>query len=1160
MLRLHPSPLKCFAAILVLTLSLLCAAGANAQSTYGTLLGTVKDTSGALVAGAAVTVTESTTNISKTVTTDDRGDYQLPNLLAGTYDVTVTATGFKQFLRRGVPLDPRAEVRVDASLQVGETHTTVEVTGSAPVIATETATVDDVAKGKEISQLPINYRANSTSPFSAITTIPGVQVDSGGALGSASFSVSGNHPSQNEVSVDGFSVTSPRSNGPIAEMFPSTEQISELKVTSQIANAEYGQVGDIAFIGKSGSNTYHGSAFEYMQNDAFDANVPVLNFQPGDAPNTKAKKRNTDFGGSFAGPVRLPFYDGRDHTFFFVDFERNVQHTESIKRNKVPTPGMISGDFAYLLAAGTQLINPFTGAPFVNNQIPTAMLNPTSLKILDRIFPAPTVPNVDPLTGVDNYIVNLPAPISTNLYDIRIDRVLTKKQSLFGRFSWKKSTASSPQAFGTKTGPVDSIVDPKAFVVSHNYAIHQDLLNEFRFGINKQRSLSTFPKFPNGAALIADLGLQQLGTLPTTSGLPDFNFSGHTSNSPGGRANTLREKKIQIADNLTWIRGRHTIKTGFDLRTLGVAQTESFIEADNFGDYFFSSQYTGDDFADFLLGLPTSTQIVNAGPDFDGHARAYAFFGQDSFKVTPKLSIEFGLRYEYHPPFHDNTLQIANFDRANGSVVVPNAASLALATPAFLQSINACSLATPNPPSYGIFPCTPVITAAQDGIPESLRKSDKRKFLPRLGLAYRVNGKTVVRAGAGLYDETLLGTIFYSLTGIHTSPFQEFDNTPGFPSTPAIVFPNTKSSIVNNGSTGPPAGDATFGTANQIDLRDPYGEQWSLTVERDLGYSTGLRVTYTGLRSVGLVVSPDLNQIQPQSTLYDPTEKPFPNWNVIKTRDNGGYSFYNGLETVVTHRFSSGFFFQSSWVWSKNLSNAEGDDPNAGFANENGPRLTNRFNHRADYGDVTYTRRHRWLTTANIELPFGRGRKFGSNMNRFLDAVLGGWRNSDILIVQTGPFLTPTYSDNLDPSGTNANNRPGSQRPDVLPLSACNGLLSSQGQAFQGKCFFYDWGLITSGPNKGKHLPIGRFGNAGVGILHGAGAVIWNTGLAKDFALTERLKLRFESTFTNALNHVNPGVFDTTANNAGSFGIAKSPQGVEGAGVRNIQFGLRLDF
>ena len=1152
MLRLHPSPLKCFTAILILALSLVCAAGANAQSTYGTLLGAVRDTSGAVVAGAVVTVTETRTNISKTVTSDGRGDYQLPNLPAGIYNVTIAATGFKQFLRRGVPLDPRAEVRVDASLQVGETHTTVEVTGSAPVIATETATVDDVTKGKEIAELPINYRANSTSPFYAITTIPGVQVDSGGALGSASFSVSGNHPSQNEVSVDGFSVTSPRSNGPIAEMFPSTEQISELKVTSQIANAEYGQVGDIAFIGKNGTNTYHGSAFEYIQNDAFDATTPVLDASPGSTPNAKARKRNNDFGGSFAGPLQLPFYNGRDHTFFFVDYERNVQRSESTFLDKVPTPGMLGGDFSFLLP-GIQLTNPFTGAPFVNNQIPTTMLNPTSLKILDRIFPAPTVPNVDPTLGDSNYIVNLAAPVTTDLYDIRIDRVLTKKQSLFGRFSWKKSISSSPQELGTKTGSIDSSVDPKAFVLSHNYTIRQNLLNELRFGINKQRSLSTFSKFPDGAALIADLGLQQLGTLPHISALPDFNFNGQSglTSSPGGRANTLREKKIQIADNLTWIRGRHTIKTGFDLRTLSVAQTESFITADNFGDYSFSDQYTGYDFADFLLGLPSSTQIVAAGPDFDGHARAYAFFGQDSFKVTPKLTIEFGLRYEYHPPFHDNTLQIANFDRSNGSVVVPNAASLALATPGFLQSINACSLLTPNPPVYGNFPCTPVITAAQDHIPASLRKSDKRKFLPRLGMAYRLNGKTVVRAGAGLYDETLLGTIFYSLTGIHTSAFQAFSNTPGFPSTPAIVFPNTKSNNVSNGSG--PAGDAVFGTANQIDLRDPYGEQWSLTVERDLGFSTGLRVTYTGLRSVGLILSPDLNQIHAQTIPYDPTEKPFPNWNFVKTRDNGGYSFYNGLETVVTHRFSSGFFFQSSWVWSKNLSNAEGDDPNAGFAGENGPRITDRFNLRRDYGDVTYTRRHRWLTNANFDLPFGRGRKFGSHMNRFLEAVLGGWRNSDILVIQTGPFLTPHYSGNNDPSGTNVPIRPGTDRPDIVPLSVCDTPAPDEHRAFQGKCFFYGWGVGTNPAN------IGRFGNAGVGILHGAGTVVWNTGLAKNFTLTERFKLRFESTFTNALNHVNPGPFDTTAN-SDSFGTISSPQSVEGTGARDIQFGLRLDF
>jgi hypothetical protein len=1132
--------MRSFLALLTLTACALLSIPASAQSTYGTLLGTVRDATGAVVPNAAVQVTDRNTNLGKSAVSDSHGDYEIPNLPAGNYDVAITAAGFKQFLRRGVPLDPRAEVRVDASLQVGETQVTVEVTGSAPVITTETATVSDVENGREIAQLPINYRANSTSPFNAITTVPGVQVDSGGALGPASFSISGNHPSQNEVSVDGFSVTSPRSNGPLVEMFPSTEQISELRITSQIANAEYGQVGDIAFIGKSGSNAFHGSAFEYFQNDAMDA-TPL--FTSG-----KPKKRNNDFGGSISGPVRIPFYNGRDRTFFFFDYERNLQRGATAIVNNVPTQAMLNGNFSGL---GFPLINPFTGQQFTGNQIPANLINSVSANILKTFYPAPNVVNADPLDPNNNFLFNQPTPITTDLYDIRIDQKLTSQQSIFGRFSSKKSTTVSSQNLGSKTGGFDNIFDPKAFVVSHNYSLRPNLLNEFRFGINAQTSTRSFGAFPDGAALISQLGLQQLGPFPKGSALPGFNFLGASgvTSTPAGREENLRERKVQIADNLTWIKGRHTMKAGFDMRMLRVADFENFSGADNFGNYYFDDRYTGFDFADFLLGLPFQTVVINAGPDFDGRARAYAFFAQDSFKVTSKLSIDYGLRYEYHPPFHDQSLQIANFDRVNGSVVVPNQKSLALATQPFLQSINACGLSAPNPTDYGLFPCTPVITAQQDHIPSTLRISDKLKFLPRLGLAYRLNNKTVIRTGAGLYDETLLGSIFYSLTGIHTSDYRQFNNSaPGsfIGGRPAIQFPNTKSNSISTGAGA--AGNAAFGTANQIDLHDPYGEQWSFTIERDLGWSTGLRVTYTGLRTVGLIISPDLNEIHPQAQPFDPREKPFPNWGVIKSRDNGGHSIYNGLETVVTHRFSSRVFFQSSWVYSKNLSDAEGDAPNAGFAGENGARLVDRFNLRDNYGDVSFTRRHRWLTTSNIELPLGRGLKYGSNMNRVLDAFIGGWQSSNIVIWQSGPFLTPRYTGSNDPSGTDAPDRQGTQRPDVLPLAACSGLPTIKARAFQGHCFFYGW------PGA-----IGRFGNAGVGILHGPGTVVWNTGLAKNFALSERAKLRFEGAFTNALNHPNPDTFATAANRA-SFGVISSVQQNEGAGARTGQLALRVDF
>ncbi len=327
-------------------LSILCLVGSRlgSQSTYGTILGTANDASGGVVPAASVTVTDLNTNTEKATTTDAHGDYEIPNLLPGRYEVSASAPGFQKFVRRGVILEPRAEVRVDLPLEVGSTTSQIEVTAATPVITTETATVRDVQEGQEVKGLPMNYRGRSTTPLNSIITLPGITVDSTGPTGSNGVSISGSHPGQNEFTVDGFSVTSPLRNGPTPEMFPSTEEIAEVKVTSQLATAEYGQVGDVTFVTKGGTNRYHGSLFEYFQNDALDATPDFANGKP--------KKRDNTFGGSFSGPVWLPkIYNGKNRTFFFFDWEGNRQRGAAPVTNNVPTAAMRAGDFSSLCSS-----------------------------------------------------------------------------------------------------------------------------------------------------------------------------------------------------------------------------------------------------------------------------------------------------------------------------------------------------------------------------------------------------------------------------------------------------------------------------------------------------------------------------------------------------------------------------------------------------------------------------------------------------------------------------------------------------------------------------------------------------------------------------------------------------------------------------------------
>lgn len=1110
---------------------LLAGLPAIAQSTYGTILGTVKDPSGAVVPNTHVSVTEVETNISKSATTNNLGDYEIPNLLPGSYDVSVEVLGFKKFARRGVLLDPRATVRADATLEVGEARTAVEVISAPPVVTTETATVSDAQRNREIEQLPINFRAVDPSPLQVVINLPGVQEDPSGRL-----MVSGSRQSQNEVSLDGFSVTG-FFNGPAQRYLPSTEAVSEVKVVSGLGDAEYGQVGDISFVGKGGSNDFHGSLFEYLQNSSLDA-IPLF------ATRVPPKVAN-DFGGSIGGPVIIPHhYNGRNRTFFFFDWESNRFNTSQVITDSVPTAAMRKGDFSALCASfdskgictdpkGTQLTNPFNGQPFPSNNI-SSLINPVSQKITDTFFPLPNHPNPNPGDVSANFRTTGRSPRRTNLFDIRMDQNLTSKQSIFGRFSWKHFTRTN--ALDLLQGVDLFSADPKSVGLSYNYSIRPNVFNEFRFGFEKEPSLDTFPSFPDGAKAISDLGLQGLGPFPKGSGFPEFDFDqSPITGIDGDRDMLLVQKRYQFADNLTWIRGRHTIKFGTDVRQNQAFNTVSFFGADQFGIFEFDGSFTGFDFADLLLGLPLTTKGGTPGPDLQAAQRAYAFYGQDQFKVTPKLTVTYGLRYEYHAPFHEDLSNLTNFNRVDGSVIVPNEASLKLTAPGFPLSVNAC----PGIPG-ATTPCTKILTARQAGLPETLRISDKKKILPRLGFAYRLNSKTVIRGGAGIYDETLLGSPLFSIAGIHSADIREFPNAI-VGGKALIQFPNTK--LPGIGSVAG-IGTQDFRTANQIDLHDPYASQWNLTVERDLGWNTGLRVSYKGMRSVGLLVSPDLNQPRPHPGPFDRSLLKYPNWNIIFTRDNGGSAFFGGLETTLTHRVGSGVYLQSTYSLSKNLSDADGTAPNGGFAGENGPRLLNPFNKHGDYGNASFTRRHRWLTTYVVDLPVGRGKKWGNSISPLWDYVVGHWQTSGILLLQTGPFLTPLFTGGTDPSGTNANRR-GAQRPDRV----CAGTVPrpTVDKFFDRSCFVV--------PATG----IGRFGNSGVGILEGPGTVNWSAGFAKIFPIKERVRLRFETTATNILNHANPDRPQLNVRRS-SFGQIRSVQAVEGTGARTFQFSLRVEF
>ena len=1071
-----------------------------AQSTYGTLRGTIRDQSQAVVPGATVTALNVDGNFSRTTISDESGNYEFQNLPPGRYEASAEITGFKKLVNSDVPVGPREVVRVDFSLQVGSVSDQVVVTGEASVVNSETPTISGSKTNVELKDLPLNFRGGNSSPINMVSLVPGVQVDQGNRI-----TLAGNKIAQNEFTIDGISSTSVRSNGPLRELFPSVEGISEIKVTSTNNNAEFAQQGDVTTTSKGGTNSLHGSLFWYHQNKSLNAENYFVPVDP--VTGKKPFLLGNNFGASAGGPIL------KNRAFFFGDFEGVRFQNASSAVLTVPTNELRSGNFGSI-----PVFDPLTQAAFANNQIPAGRINPVSQKIIDKFYPLPNTPG-----AADNFRRPLQQTNDSNQFDVRGDYVLSSSHSLFGRFTFKNldpRPASSFPALGNDPNTNKT----RGLTFSDNWSITPRLLNEFRFGVT--RSSQFFGLNINGQELVKELGLRGLPEqLPSGGGMPNISIGGY--DAPGhSRDESLRELRIQFADNMTWSRGKHIMKWGADVRHMSIQDSAIFTGGDDFGDYSFDGTFTGQPWGDFLLGIPVYSTIADTGPDFDSAVRHYGFFWQDDWKVSPKLTINFGLRYEYHPPFHDRTLQITNFDRRTGNVIVPNEASRKLAVPGFVASIGD----------------TKILTAAEAGIPETLRFADKNNFAPRFGFAYRPfnNNKTVIRGGFGVYTVTILGSVLYSLIGIHTADVRAFTN--GFAAgRPLFQWPDVKAGA----EFIPTVGTADFRTANDIFYRDPYSMQWSLTGEHEFARDTAVQVSYVGSKTLKLSVSPDLNATLPQAAPYDPSKKPFPNWNIIFSRDNGGISWYNALTVNVRRRMSRGLMFDSSWYWSKNLSDAEGPLPDSNVA-ENGNRIVDSRFLRLDYGDVSYTRRHRWLTTCIWDVPVGKGRAHMAGVNPVVNGVLGGWQMSGIVILQTGPYFTPRLGSGRDPSGTNQQNRV-SHRPDRVG----DGNLPEDQRTINQ---WFDTGAFVDPPSN-----IGRYGNAGVGILIGPGTAVYHLGVGKAFDIREGTKLRFLSTFQNLFNHPNFGLPGNRVRTS-SIGVISSLQTAEGAGPRTIQFSLRLEF
>jgi hypothetical protein len=1079
----------------VLLFSLFCSAAITpyAQSTYGAVVGVATDASLGVLPGATVTLTEVETAVVRTTSTDDNGSYQFLNLTQGLYAVQVELSGFTAYTTEPFRVEARQTVRINPRLEVSQLAEVVTVISAAPLINTETPTIADSTTNRELQELPFTFRVQNTSPILAIQKIPEVQ------RAGQQFSLSGSLPYQNEVSVDGILTTSVRRNGIGAEgfnIFPSIESVQEIKVSSVNNTAEFAQLGDITTISRPGTNAFHGTLFWNYSNESMNANPNYFN--PSLKPNPSD---NHNTGGSLGGPLV------RNRTFFFGTFERLDITRQESAASTVPQAPFRTGDFSSL---ATALVDPATGQPFPGNVIPANRINPVASRLLDSYIPAPN-------EGSATHRYTIDATELSNQFDIRVDQNFKPGHTMFARLSWKELEQLAPTTYSS-LGPRRFDRPTRTFVLSDNYALTANLLNEARVGFTAADQ--AFVTGRVGRDVISDLGLRLLTpNVPDGTGTPYVDIAGY-SRFGESQEEPLTQDTFQLADSLTWTRGNHTVKGGFDIQWFNWTSPVNFTGADDFGVFRFNNNLagggTGHPVANFLLGLPTEIDQTASGPNVDGVATHYGFYVQDEWRVNAAVTVSLGVRYDLRPGFEDREANISNFLREtpNGDVVVPNDASLALTSPGFAGSIGTSR----------------ILTASQAGLPESLRNTDSNNIAPRLGIAWRPGGstQTVLRAGYGVYYTRLLGAVFNSLTGIHTSDNVTFSN--GFDPVSrsyAIVWPNTFAGDPSRGISR--VGTQNFSTANDPNFKDPVTQQWSLTYERELNRRNSVRVTYSGFRSIDLTMAPDLNQIQPNTVGFAnlPREaRPYPNWNRVNTRDNGGYQDYHDLVLQVRGDLSRlGLSHTTSYKWAHSIDNIEDRGAGQGdFQTEINGRTDNRFDPDYLRGKTTNIPDHRFVSSLIWNVPVGRDRAFGASLSPALDALVGGWTVSSIIQGQSGPHLTAFYTTHCG-SGTNCY---GSEKADAVSGQDPNDGPHTLAQWFNTSAF----SVAAFRDASGRSIFAGRFGNAEKGTITGPG--VWNVDFAamKDFRVTTGVTVRANVFVTNLFNHANWGRPDTNVTSA----------------------------
>ncbi len=1062
-------------------LAIIAASLAPAQSPLGTVTGLATDPSDSPVPNTELTLTNTKTAVRQTAKTNVSGSYSFPNLIPGTYKLTGTAAGFRNIETPEFPVDAYRTVRQDLKLELGTTSAEVTVAETtSTVIQVDTPSITEGLTTKQILDLPTNLRTiYSNAGDSGLIfimlpeTIPGVvQVGSG-----AKWLTPGGLAAGTKAYVDGVETDFGNFGSPDSVSQPSFESIQEFTANILTNRAEFGGVGQINSTTKSGSNTYHGALFEYARNSAFDARNTFLIAKP--------NQNLHNYGIAGGGPII------KNKTFFYFVFDGTRGVRAYSFTSNAPTLAQRSGNFSGVAA----LKNPFTNAAFPGGQIPASLISPQALAAQAQFFPLPNFGPADSTSG--NYRASFNGPEVHRDYEIRLDHNFSERHSAFLRYQEKKDdyqipgarSALPPSSVGTST----NIRRVNFFTFGDVYSPAASMSNEFRAGVPILVSQSDANI--RGQQLLDQFGIAGLPSRTGIKGIPNLSITGLTT-ATQSLLNPVNDGHWQIGDNLSWIRGRHQMKFGAQYVGWFVNRYLT-TNAGLFGNFSFQGRFSGVPYADFLLGLPTTVVRLDPFPIQYDRWHDLSFYAQDDFKIGPRLTLSYGLRYEYNQPVHANNDNIYSFDPAKGAVIIPSDRARSLVSAYFPSNL-------------------PIELASQAGLDRTLRKPDKNNFAPRFGFSYQLGAskKTVVRGGYG---------IFYS----HLSA-----NIAAFLATGPYAISTTNTNSVTNGvplfTFGSPfASPGSSGTLNlnavNPNLRNSLIHQYSLTVEREIGRDIGMRLSYIGSHGSQLLYERNLNQPIPSTVPFAQPRRPYPAFNTILYGDNGANSSYNGLQVQVQKRFSHGFLFSSAYTLAKELS--ETDDTGDFELNT---QIEDAYNRRRDRANVYSVPRHQWENQALWDLPIGHGK------------ILGGWQFNTLFNVTSGNFLNETFTGS-DPSNTNT----VGGRPDVASALTYPG---STNQWFSTSAF-------TVPPANA-----GRFGNAGRNLVQGPGWILLNAGLMKAVRFEKFGELQLIASFQNVLNHVNLGEPNTVVNNVNGGKITSTAIFPPAGSPRTGQLGLRWNF